>query len=189
MNSKKISFFALLLITTNCLSQDQSKTDITDIIKVTFLNPGISYEKRIGKFQSLSAHGFMNIGFSFSYSSSFGTTSTFYFDPALGIQYRYYYNAAGREAKDKRTEMNSLNYVSLVFKTIFSSHSINEIGLVWGLQRNHEKRFSLNFNLGPGYLFTKITSLDNTGQPITEKVRRLTIVGQLSLGFWINKRQ
>lgn len=200
MSFKKILFFALLFISINCLSQDKNEIDITDITKITFLNPGLSYEKRIGKFQSLYAQAFMNVSAYFFYSSSQGTSAGVHFDPALTLQYRYYYNAVKRQEKGKRTEKNSLNYISPIFSTVFSkarissSHyaennrrAINKLGLAWGFQRNYEKRFSLDLNLGLGYLFTKASLPGATGQTITKRVGKFTTQGQLNLGFWLNK--
>ncbi len=103
----------------------------------------------------------MNTSFGLGYSSSLGNTSFIYFDPALTIQYRYYYNYIKREAKGKRTEMNSLNYVCSILQTVFSKENIsssyypetnqraiNTFGLAWGFQRNFQNRFSLDLNLG-----------------------------------------
>lgn len=198
---RNIFFFLLPLIATNCFSQDKGKPGVTDVTKATFLNPGISYEKRIGKFQSLYGQAFMNTSFGVGFSSSLGNTSYIYFDPALTIQYRYYYNFAKREAKGKRTAMNSLNYVCAILETVFSKaaisssyypetnrRAINTFGLAWGFQRNYKKRFSLDLNLGGGYFYTKVTTMDNAGQFISENTGQFTTVGQLNLGFWLNKR-
>ncbi|MEP7254024.1 MAG: hypothetical protein ABI683_16635, partial [Ginsengibacter sp.] len=108
----KIILFLGITVSTNCFCQDKESTDITDVTKATFYSPGISYEKRIGKFQSLYAQVCMATSFGIGYSEALGNTSYMRFDPAAILQYRYYYNAAAREAKGKRIEMNSLNYVS-----------------------------------------------------------------------------
>ena len=143
----------------------------------------------------------MNTSFAIGYSDAMGTTSSIYFDPALTLQYRYYYNSAKREAKGKRTEINSLNYVCAIVETTFSKESIsssyypeknhraiNIFGLAWGIQRNYQKRFSLDLNLGPGYLYTKVTTTNDAGQFIHKNIGQLTTVGQINLGFWLNKR-
>ena len=98
--------------------------------------------------------------------------------------------------------MNSLNYLSPTFKTIFSKNRIssshyveefrrpiNTVGVVWGMQRNYNNRFSLDFNVGLGYLFPTATFTDNTGQEIKGNVSKLSSLGQLNLGFWLNKRK
>ena len=122
-NFKRHSFICIclcLLVSDYCFSQVKTTADITDITKVAFLLPGISYEKRIGKFQSLYGQAFIHTSFSFSYSSSLGTTSSISFEPALTLQYRYYYNFNKRTEKGKQTAMNSLNYVSPTILTILA---------------------------------------------------------------------
>ena len=202
MRVNKLVFLIPLVISTHCFSQDKSQSDVTDVTKATFFNPGVSYEKRIGKFQTLLANAFLNTSFSIGYSSSLGTLSSLSFDPAFILQYRYYYNYNQRQKKGKRTEMNSVNYLSPTFQTIFSkiriseSHlteknrrAINTLGAVWGIQRNYKKRFSLDLNLGGGYLFTTATVLNNSGNAIKENVGKFISLGQLNLGFWLNKRK
>ena len=121
----KIHLLLLILISANCFSQNKGNANITDVTKLTFFNPGVSYEKRIGNFQSLYAQAFMSTSMGLGYSSSLGFTSFIYFDPALTLHYWYYYNSAKREAKGKRTEINSLNYVCAIVKTTFSKGSIS----------------------------------------------------------------
>lgn len=202
MRINKMVILIPLLISIHCFSQDKSQSDVTDVTKATFFNPGFSYEKRIGKFQTLLANAFLNTSFSIGYSSSEGILSSLTFDPAFILQYRYYYNYNQRQKKGKRTEMNSLNYISPTLQTSFSkfriseSHlteknrrAINVLGVVWGIQRNYKKRFSLDLNLGGGYLFTTATVLNNTEQAIKENVGKLIFLEQLNLGFWLNKRK
>jgi hypothetical protein len=202
MTLQKIVFITGLLISKNCVGQDKNEADVTNITKVTFFNPGISYERRIQKLQTLYAQVFMNTSGRIEYSSSFGNTSTFYFDPAFTLQYRYYYNAARRLANDKRIEMNSLNYLSSIYELVYSKRQIsasnyietnrralNTFGIAWGFQRNYKRRFSIDLNLGAGYLFGKATLSDNTGQAITKNVGQFTPVGQLNIGLWLNRRE
>ena len=190
--------FALLLISNVSYSQKNIKTDVTNVSKVTFFNPGLSYEKRIGRHQTLYGQVFMNTSVSYSFSSNFGSYTKFYFDPAVTIQYRYYYNTKRRERTGKRIEMNSLNYVSGVLQTILSKarivsytydekkrRAMDQLAIVWGLQRNYQKRFSLDFNLGLACLFAKETI--NTQQNIKENVGVLLPLVHLNLGIWLNK--
>lgn len=202
MQLSKAPFLLLIFISTNCFSQHKEEPDITDVTKVTFFNPGASYEKRIGKLQSLYAQAFMSTSLGLGFSDALGTTFNIHFDPGFTLQYRYYYNSAKREAKGKRTEMNSLNYVSAISETVFSNgkissdylpeekkRAINILGVAWGFQRNYRKRFSLDLNLGIGYLFTTATTTDDTGQHSTGNVGQLTTTSQFNLGFWLNKRE
>jgi hypothetical protein len=200
---KKYTFFAVLLVSINCFSQSKEAAGITDVTKANFFSPGISYEKRVGKFQSLYAQASAALSgyLAFSGDSGPGTRSGLYVDPALTLQYRYYYNSARRQAKGKRTEMNSLNYAGIIFETTFSTASlsadyltedkrraINLVGAAWGLQRNYKKRFSVGLNLGAGYIFAK-TKAAITGQFVNKNIGKPTSLGHLTLGFWINKRR
>jgi len=197
----KIHLLLLIIISTNCLSQNRSNADITDVTKLTFFNPGISYEKRIGKFQSLYAQAFMSTSIGLSYSSSFGFASFIYFDPAMALQYRFYYNPVKRKSKGKRTEMNSLNYVSSIFDLIISKSSrsfasyyekdryaTTLVGIAWGLQRNYPKRFSLDLSFGAGYLYTKEAEINDSGQFVIKNAGQFTTLVQLNVGFWLNRR-
>ena len=198
--------FKLLLvtffITANCFAQDKGEPHTANVTKVTFINPGFSYEKSIARFQTLYVQAFMNTSATFSYSSSVGSSSKFYFDPAATLQYRYYYNGAKRLAKEKRTEMNSMNYVTAVFESVFTKRHtrninyteknmrpINSLGLAWGLQRNYLKRFSLDLNVGLGYLFTTETVPSGFATTIKENVGQLTPMGQINIGLWLNRKK
>jgi hypothetical protein len=196
----KIYLSIVILMPTNCFCQGMGNSDITDITKITFFNPGISFEKRIGNFQSLYAQIFMNTSFSIGYSEALGNTSSLHFDPAATLQYRYYYNSAAREAKGKRIEMNNLNYVTFILETTFITErilladytkkehrAIKKFGIAWGFQRNYKKRFSLDLNFGVGYLFAKATTND-TGQLVTKNIGEFAVLGQVNLGFWLNKK-
>ena len=197
-------FLAALLffISVNSFSQEESKPEITNVTKITFLDPGLGYEKRIAKNQSVNIQGFMNISAGFNSSSSFGTSSYFYLDPALMLQYRYYYNLLNRESKGKRTEMNSANYISPIFQTVFYKVRLsdaqytgkdrtitNTLGLVWGFQRNYRSRFSLDLNMGVGYRFGGRAELDNNGKVFINSVSEFAIPVHFTLGFWLNKRK
>src|SRR5215203_3303457 len=148
---------ALLVITTKSFSQSEATPDIRDVTKLTILSPGFSAEKRIGKFQSLNAQAYMHLSAYYGYSSTFGTTSGVNFDPAIEIGYRYYYNVGRRFARGKRIEMNSANYVGATHQSVIEKRLaydaalsksryrlLNGIGVVWGIQRNYPKRFSLD---------------------------------------------
>jgi hypothetical protein len=196
---KKILFLLLLLVSASCFSQNTAATDIRDVTKLNFFDPGFSYEKRIGKLQSLTAQAFLSTSIYLGFSSSLGNTSRVDVYPALSLQYRYYYNAAKRNARGKRTEMNSLNYLSAITEVDFYKEyiSLDEkgiralkiVGFAWGFQRNYQKRFSLDLNLGLGYFVHKRTiSISSSGEYITENEGGFTNIGHIGLGFWLNKR-
>jgi hypothetical protein len=192
----------LFFISVNSFSQEESKAEITNVTKINFLDPGIGYEMRIAKNQSLGIQAFISISAGFGYSSDFGTSSFFYLDPALMLQYRYYYNLSKRDSKGKRTEMNSANYISPIFETVFykvrtsdveytgkNRTAINTLGLAWGLQRNYKRRFSLDLNMGVGYRFGGRAELDNNGKVFIDNFSEFAIPVHFTLGFWLNKRK
>lgn len=199
---RKLFFTPLLFCTLPIFCQEKEKEmDVTDLFKITVLNPGLSYEKRIGKFQTLYFQAFMNL--SATRSSGFGNdVYKYYFDPAITAQYRYYYNFKGREDKGLRTSMNNLNYVAPVYQVFFSEVSfttvtapdkkrpVHAVAAVWGMQRNYTKaRFALDVNIGPGMLFANTTQTDPfNGTKTTISQSQFTLYGQLNIGFWLNKQ-
>ena len=201
---KKLFFIPLLLSFTAVFCQEKNEGgDVTDIAKITFLNPGFSYEKRIGKFQTLYLQAFMNTSDTKTSSTYGPDTYDFYFDPAITAQYRYYYNSKRREEKGLRTSMNNLNYIGPVYQVFFSRipftlytkpaerRAVQFAGAVWGIQRNYSKaRFALDINVGPGVLFTKTTFYDSFNDiNTTISQSQFTVYSQLNLGFWLNKRE
>jgi hypothetical protein len=202
MNIKLYWPGVLLFAVTNVFSQERASTNISPVTSLSFLTPGVSYETGIGKNQSLYFQGYMATSFAFGYSDALGSDFQFSLDPALRVQYRYYYNAGKRLAKGKRIAMNSMNYISTVFETVFSKKRIsidqfvednrrliNTIGLLWGMQRNYHSRFSLDLNLGLGYLFTKGTVGSPSGVSSSINVSEFTPLIKLTLGFWLNNRK
>lgn len=194
MNCKLTCFVLLVLFSTKCLAQTE---DVTNVAKVTLLNPGVSYEARIGKYQTVHAQLFMNTS-AYGATDAFGNIDyDFYFDPAATLQYRYYYNAQKRLERDKRIDKNSMNYLAGVTEVFLSKMPLTQgaqleqdrravwrFGAVWGLQRNFEKHFSLDLNLGLGYLSSKETIYGRTFQPQTVNVGQATFLGQFNIGFW-----
>ena len=201
MKCKQHLLIFLFFISLNCYCQENN--DIVSLTKITFLDPGISREIRIARLQSVFLQAFMSTSAYFSSSSTFGTQGGVYFDPAAKAQYRYYYNAEKRTAKNKRTEMNSMNYVGGVVETIFTDAAyeddhvneenvrpVNTIGMIWGFQRNGSKHFSLDLSLGVGYVFGKGTKIDEaTWDTYSSPVSEVTAIISLNLGFWLNSKK
>jgi hypothetical protein len=197
----KSKLSCLLLIVLSFETYSQDKTDVTNVVKATIINPGVSYEARVGKFQTVYAQLFIN-------SSTYSWTDynnqvhfDFYFDPAATLQYRYYYNARQREEKEKRTEMNSLNYFSFVAESILSKipltstgieeekrRAVNHLGLCWGMQRNYNSRFSLDLYFGAAWRFSSYMSHNAFFASERVNISEPVIMGQLNLGFWLNKK-
>lgn len=191
-----------IALLSSIIGKTQSPGDVTNVSRLTILSPGLSYEHRIGKLQTLKVSAFMAASFGYSYSSSLGSEAYLYLDPAISLEYRYYYNFRQRSEKGKRTEMNSLNYIGPVSEVIFTNAAIVEnsyeesknravgiVGGVWGFQRNYAKRFSLDLNLGLGYQFGRITEYQEGGIITSHMGGTITPIGELSLGIWLNKRR
>ena len=203
MKILKILLIVLFLVPYISFSQQNSKADVVNVSKITLLNPGLSYEMRIGRLQTLYGQFFIHTLFYSDTLNSVINLPSFYFDPAMTVQYRIYFNAKKREAHAKRIDMNSLNYVSAVSETIFSKAKykkssrdeknrrlVNKFGVVCGLQRNYKRRFSLDINLGLGYLITTQTSTSiYTGQSVKENIGMIAPLGQLNFGIWLNKKK
>lgn len=199
---RNLIFFFLLVVCANCFSQQNKSAQTTDITKVSVIGPAVSYEKSAGHKGTVHAQAFLNLSFAFSYSSSFGANYFLYANPAAGIQYRYYYNGARRETMGKRTAMNSMNYIAPLYTIAFSNWSVSKdyygeekrrlfhnLALVWGFQRNYEKRFSIDVNVGPGFAFVNTTLYDQNYQPTgTELVTSFELAAQVRIGFWLNRK-
>jgi hypothetical protein len=202
---RNLTCFILILSSISCFSQDTHSNDdikTTNISKINFIDPGFSYEFSISRFSSIYTQAFLFTSAKYNSNFSGNDKLKFYFDPALAVQYRYYYNGIKRLNKGKRTELNSMNYISPVLELVFSKRSIDNSdldekdrrpiylpGITWGLQRNYKSRFSLDLNLGFGYVISTTTFSTSTGQSITNEVSQLSFLGFINLGIWLNKRK
>ena len=197
---KPILALILIMPALSINAQEESSRNVTDVTKLTFFNPGISYEKAIGKNQTLHGHAFLATSLALGYSSSMGFLSEIHFDPAVSVQYRHYYNARKRGDKGKFTDRNSMNYQAFGSETIFSRVPVSEshydetsrraiqvFSALWGFQRNYKKRFSLDLNLGFGYMLTKATIPELNGSISRKNYGQFTTAGQINLGFWLNR--
>lgn len=204
LRSGKILPLFFTFIYLNTAAQDSSFRQVTDVLRVSFLNPGVSYEKAIGQSQTLFGHAFINTLISIQRSSYSGTETKFSFDPALLLQYRFYYNYKQREKAGKRTAYNSLNYVGPIVRTLWSKADIFDnswssaelerrlvttIGGIWGFQRNYPKHFSLDLNLGLGYVFANSSRFNFQTSQMDRRMRgTIGFIGDLTLGFWLNRK-
>jgi hypothetical protein len=118
--------FVILVI--NATAQKDEEGSVTDIIKITLLNPGFSYEKALGQFQTLYVQAFMNTSATRS-ESFYATEIKYYFDPAFTAQFRFYYNYNRRKERRLRTELNNLNYITPLYQVFFSKAPIENISV------------------------------------------------------------
>ena len=202
MNIKWLIILSILFCSKPSYSQSDKDIDVRNVSKVTILNPGLSYELRIGQQQTLYGQACMNILAYYSYSSSLGTNSGVNLDPAAVLQYRFYYNAMKRSEKGKRTEMNSMNYLAAFFETLlikqhsdyyvpaFKFSPYTTLGFVWGMQRNYSSRFSLDVLVGPGYYFSNESYYDpaEPSHKIKQNYSGFSLITTINIGFWLNRK-
>lgn len=197
-----ILLFAVL-ICMKSQAQEETKPGTVNVTKVTIVNPGISQEIKTGKRQTLYGQLFMNTSAAVDLKLLSGSESPeidFYFDPAATVQYRHYYNGAKRSRKGRRTEMNSMNYISAVAETFFSKipldggevrenrRFVTKLGAAWGMQRNYKGRFSIDFYLGAGCRFAQLTRFAHP-QNRQISTAELVLMSQLNIGIWLNKKK
>jgi hypothetical protein len=179
----------------------QTPAPTTDIFKLGLYSPGLSYEKKTGKNQTVLVNPHFSPYLSFFYSSSLGNSTDFRLEPALTLHYRFYYGGKKRAAKGKFTDRNSMDYIAPVYLLVFSkrrlssSHyeenslrPIHSFAISWGLQRNYNNRFSIDFNFGPGIATAGITEPDANGTPVKGQYTYFTLLTEARIGFWLNKR-
>jgi hypothetical protein len=203
----KFKFFSILtlILSLHFNSNAQNDDDVQTILKISLINPGFSGEFKVGKFQTLYSQAFMNTSFSartITYNNNVVLTETkYYFDPAVTLQYRYYYNYNRRQDKGKKTSLNNMNYFGPDYEMFYSklpispdawgyvakARPVQRIGAVWGLNRNYN-RFFIDLNLGLGYMFAKSEYYCNCNTS-TEILKDgvPTFMGQLNLGFLLGK--
>ena len=195
---RRMIFWCWIIMPAVSFSQESNELDVRDIAKANFFDPGFSFEKRIGNSQTLYMQAFMSTSIAIGYSSALGNTSSINSYPALTFQYRYYYNGKKRESKGKRTEMNSMNYVSVMTQASYykdkswgqnESRILKIFGGAWGFQRNYANRFSIDFNFGLCYAFGNKTVMNLPDEYSSTPYGEVTNCGQISLGFWLNKKE
>jgi len=172
------------------------ENDIRDEVIVSILMPGISYQRRIGRNQSLYARVY--IGFSiWLFEESTAIMSFFvpkvYTAPSLLFGYRVYYE---RKVKN-RARHQELKYISPVFRVAYTQKPIREyestprpvctIGLIVGRQINYTSRLNIHNLFGAGYMFGNSSEFNQS-----EFQERLAFFYQIQIGFSpkkFNKKQ
>ncbi len=198
-SSKKILFSLLVFFSINNIAKSQAETE--DVFKVTFMNPGAAFEKSIGRIHTIYGQAFANFNTSITEDYYEDFVIDFFVEPALTLQYRLYYNLNRRDEKGKNTARNSGNYFAFINETRFTKapldfYDVKEAtirpviagALGWGLQRNYNSRFSLDFYLGAGLKYARTSSYDFYDQLITANTTSFAFVGQINLGIWLGKK-
>ena len=173
-----------LLITLTYAQENKIETE--KIWRVNFLNPGVELELPTGTYSTFSAG--LGIGYGGGYPdlTFAGNGFIYIISPFLDVQEKWFYNLNKRNNKNRTTENNSGNFVSLRFITRGNSIAENvnrtsdldfAIGPTWGIQRKYGKNFHLLFDVGPQYYF------DTNGNG-----NIWPIMLQLNLGFDLKKK-
>jgi hypothetical protein len=164
--------------------QDEDEVRTVSVTKITVLEPGIAYELPVGGKSSL----FFRTGLT-------ATLATDYYDEITGVLFRVfgaasgrvYYNFEKRNLQERNIKNNSANYFALLVLVATQplnkgndydtdlNKSILNTGIVWGMQRNYPSRFSLDLNLGLGYV--------KAGN-----ISSFSPVGEFNIGFRLGKK-
>jgi len=181
-----LCFLSILFLYIDCSAQEkEAEQNTVPVSKVTILEPGISHEFPVGRSQTFFIRGGLT-----------ATIATDYYDEITGVllrlfgsaSYRVYYNFEKRNLQEKNTARNSANYFALL--VVAASQPLNKgtdydfqlnkgllnTGVVWGFQRNYPSRFSLDLNIGLGYV--KAGTLNG-----------FSPIGELNIGFWLGKKK
>jgi hypothetical protein len=188
-----------ILLLCQCLNTTAQDTPgAVNVFKIPVVDPGISYEQRIGHRQTMSFQAILRSHISLGYSDALGTTSDIYFDPSVNVQYRYYYNFDKRSEKGKNTLRNSANYLTALTVLQLSKlplqtsapdepdrRLLHSVGAAWGFQRNYNSHISLDIQLGGEFLYGRTSAF-----PIGSDIRhtwhgRFSEMIRLQFGFWI----
>ena len=157
----------------------------TDLFKLNFWNPGISYEKSIDRDHTLHLGSYIAVLLSEPIESPDGVSHIF-FTPSFNAEFRTYYNLQQRNEKGRRTSMNSANYFAPLYIGRYSTTGlwdgykwINQFAFVWGMQRTAKKGFSIDFHAG---------LVITPGANNTFYYYPVDFLFQLSLGYNIGKK-
>jgi len=171
---KKCLLAALLVAnTTACFAQ----STLENIGKVSLGLQGaeFSYELPLGKSLLLESAAGLGVGMEVDHDKS--TYSFYLLDPVpfVSTELKWIYNREKREAKEKNNANNAGHYVSLQTKYSFgknNSLALNKVLLTdmhWGLQRSFGTKFTLNTNVGLGYMYDFDTTCGNVAPVLRVK--------------------
>jgi putative salt-induced outer membrane protein YdiY len=169
-----------------------------DLLRISLIDPGISYEKAASPKNTVSLHGVLRSRLSVGFSSSQGNTSDLYFDPSVALQFRHYYNLAKRQSQDRRISKNSGNYLVGLTEVLFSKETLKSyhlekpgrrtlhgFSLGWGFQRNYKSHISLDIQLGVNFRYGRGTYYNHNTEISRTVSGRVSEMIQVRLGCWI----
>lgn len=163
----------------------QNQQDVKKVFTLSFLEPGAGVELPFANEATVKLRAAITATPGLN---SFENDIKFFPRPFGSISVRYYYNFDKRMSQGKNTNLNSANYVAFLgmyagetfrkdqnLETFNITPNLINAGFVWGIQRNYRNRFSLDLNVGLGFVGEKS---DMT----------YGVIGEFTLGFWLNAR-
>jgi hypothetical protein len=184
--TRSVFFFCLSFSTPAFTQADTPHAEATSVFKLNFFLPGISYEQKLSAFQTLYSSVYLDALFANTGTNDHNNFEVF-LTPSFNVEFRNYYNLNKRARKGLRTDLNSASYVAPVYigryshlTNDFDKEWVSQVGAVWGIQHNTPGGFGIDLNLGMAYTF-------NTGGHVY--YQPLDLIFQLSLGFWMGKKE
>lgn len=141
-------------------AQDVSVEKSVFGIQTGVLGSWIHHEAKLSNQFALRSELGIDVGY---YENRIFNKSGFIGGIAITIEPRWYYNLNKRNAKGKRTDSNSGNFISLkttfhpdiiLFSTDDNVNLISDFSIVptWGIRRNIGKHFNYEVGIGIGYI-------------------------------------
>ena len=153
---KNSLLFALCVITFSSIHAQSHVNMVKSLFKVNALLPGVSYELGVGKNTSLN----FDAALLFTLNGGTGRDTEFGLYPAVGADFRYYYNMDRRIGKGKNILGNSGNYFAVVNQFYLGNAIVGDLdynsnfyynaAVVYGIQRMRPKGFYWGLSFGPG---------------------------------------
>lgn len=157
---KKIFLLLPLFFATQIYSQEKASDVLS--AKAGLIGAWLSYEKAVSPSITFVGEVGYEGGFSYSYSSAFGSDLQYAFSTVFSLEGRYYYNFSKRIEKGKNTMNNAANFFGIEaayapdLGTVKGSGNYEfqksfSIIPKYGFRRNISEKFNFEFSAGPGY--------------------------------------
>ncbi|QQS51118.1 MAG: hypothetical protein IPM71_16425 [Bacteroidota bacterium] len=159
---KKLTFFiiAAFYLLLNAQTQQASIEERMFGVQAGFFGIWGNYEKKLSNTTTLKTEIGLDYGLWLEANEYLG----YFFAPALIVEPRYYYSLQKRQAKSKRIDGNSSNYISLFLRHhpdwfVISNYNLGsvvpDLSVIptWGIHRRIGKNFNFDTSVGLGYRF------------------------------------
>ncbi|MFZ9661409.1 MAG: hypothetical protein ACO29O_05970 [Chitinophagaceae bacterium] len=188
--------FVFALISFKVHAQFTVETKIEDVYKLNLINPGISLEKKIFKYNTVQANIFWNTTINLIKNSDLLTKQyNMFLDPTINIQYRHYYNYYKRADRGAIIENNGANFIGGMFERtvtrlpiqdkdlVETARPVFKLGAIYGLQRTLFNVVVLEGYLGTGYLWETKSLQTSDGNTTKYQSGSFGIFAQLNIGI------